>query len=220
MILRADRSAEDRRAALEALITPRWNALYALARKKGLPREAAEDAVQSFVERLLRGDAVTELDPARGRLRAYLVAAFSRHLINLHQHARAQKRGDGRVNVPLDAVEAWVAASTETPEGAFDRAFAVAQFQAALTDLRAEFEAGERTGPFELLERIFQFGETEPYAELAPRYGLSVPQLKSLVHRGKKRFQQLFRARVAETVDDPSEIDAELSLVLGLLGGG
>jgi RNA polymerase sigma-70 factor (ECF subfamily) len=117
-------------------------------------------------------------------------------------------------------VEELVAASTGTPEALFDRAFAIAQFQAALADLRAEFEAGERRGPFEILEQLFRFGETEPYPELAARHGLSVPQLKSLVHRAKRRFQQLFRARVAETVEDPSAVDAELTLVLSLLEGG
>ena len=219
LILRAGQSDEARRAALSELITPRWNALYALARKKGLPRERAEDAVQSFVERLLKGDAIEALDPERGRLRSYLAAAFSRHLINLHEYDSARKRGDAKHTLPLDAVEALVAASNDSPERIFDRAFAVAQFQAALSDLRAEFAAGERSGPFEILERIFRFGESEPYPELALRYGLSVPQLKSLVHRSKRRFQQLFRARIAETVDEPNAIDAELSFVIGLLGG-
>jgi RNA polymerase sigma-70 factor (ECF subfamily) len=220
LILRARESDASRRAALEALITPRWRALYALARKRGLAKDSAEDAVQSFVERLLAGDAVERLDPTRGRLRSYLAAAFTRHLVNLHEHAVAAKRGAGRRAVDLDAVEALVASSADTPEQVFDRAFALAQYQAALADLRTEFEVGERRGPFEILESLFRFGETESYEVLAERHGMSVPQLKSLVHRAKRRFQQLFRARVAETVDDPSDIEQELSVTLSLLGAG
>ncbi|HET9955227.1 MAG TPA: sigma-70 family RNA polymerase sigma factor [Polyangiaceae bacterium] len=219
LILRAAESPEARRVALESLVAPRWRALYAMARKKGFSKERAEDAVQSFVERLASGDALARLDPSRGKLRAYLSAAFSKHLLNVHVHEAALKRGAGRRSVDLDAIEASVPAWGDTPEEVFDRAYAIALYQSALEDLRAEFAAGDRTGPFEILERLFRFGETESYAELAPRYGLTVPQLKSLVHRAKRRFQQLFRTRIAETVDDAADVDAELGAVLSLLAG-
>lgn len=220
LILRAGESPASRRAALESLITPRWRALYALARKRGLSKDSAEDAVQSFVERLLSGNAVERLDPSRGRLRSYLAAAFTRHLVNVHEHAVAAKRGAGRRAVDLDGIEALIASPADTPEQVFDRAFALAQYQAALADLRNEFEVGERRGPFEILESLFRFGETESYELLAQRHGLTVPQLKSLVHRAKRRFQQLFRARIAETVDDPADIEQELAVTLSLLGAG
>lgn len=220
LILRAPHDPASRRVALETLLSPRWSALYALARRRGLGRDDAQDAVQSFAERLLDSDAIERLDPARGKLRSYLAAAFSRHLVNLHQEATALKRGGGLRTLPIDAMESWLGTSQDNPERAFDRAFALAQYRAALADLRTEYECGGRTGPFEVLEAVFQFGETDSYAELAARYGLSSSQLKSIVHRGKQRFRQLFRARVAETVEDPADVDAELATLLELLGAG
>ncbi len=219
LILRAGDGPEARRAALTALLAPRWGALYALARKRGLQSDVAEDAVQSFAERLLESDAIERLDPARGRLRSYLAAAFSRHLVNLGVHASAAKRGAGLRAIPIDEVEALIDSHQDTPEQAFDRAFALAQYQAAISDLRAEYQSAQRSGPFEILEQVFRFGETESYTVLARRHGLSLSQLKSLVFRGRRRFQQIFRARIAETVEDPTEVDAELGYVLSLLGG-
>jgi DNA-directed RNA polymerase specialized sigma24 family protein len=219
LVLLARKGPEQRRDALAGLLGPRWKALYVLARKKGLSREQAEDAVQSFIERIVGGDLIERLDPSRGRLRAYLRTAFAHHLTNLHVSARAQKRGSGRRAIDLDALEELVASTQASPEVLFDRAFALALFEAALTDLEREFSRGERKGPFELVRELFQFGEVRGYDELAAKYGMSQSQLKAFVHRAKRRFFQLVRARVAETVSSPSEVDPELRAVLDCLRG-
>jgi RNA polymerase sigma-70 factor (ECF subfamily) len=39
---------------------------------------------------------------------------------------------------------------------------------------------------------------------------MSIPQLKSFVHRARVRLRQLLRARIADTVCDPAEIDLEM----------
>jgi RNA polymerase sigma-70 factor (ECF subfamily) len=218
LVLRARERPELRREALGALLGPRWNALYVLGRKKGLGREQAEDAVQSFFERLLDGDVLERLEPSRGRLRAYLRTAFQRHLINLHASEAAHKRGGGRRALDLEAMEEFLASSDDDPERLFDRAFAISLFESALLDLKAEFGSGERAGPFAVLEALFRFGEAAPYAELSVEHGMSVPQLKAFVHRAKRRLRELLRRRVAETVDAPEEVDAELFAVLGCLG--
>jgi RNA polymerase sigma-70 factor (ECF subfamily) len=88
-VLAARDRPEERRRALEELVAPRWKPLYVLARKHGLPAAEAEDAVQSFLARLIEGDLLARLDPGRGRLRAFLRAAFHNHLVNLHEHAAA-----------------------------------------------------------------------------------------------------------------------------------
>jgi RNA polymerase sigma-70 factor (ECF subfamily) len=218
LVLRARERPELRREALGVLLGARFHALYVLGRKKGLGREQAEDAVQSFFERLLDGELLERLEPSRGRLRAYLRTAFQRHLINLHESEAAQKRGSGRRALDVDAMEAFLASSGDDPERSFDRAFAIALFEATLADLKAEFGAGERTGPYSILEALFRFGEAAPYAELAADHGMTVPQLKAFVHRAKRRLKELLRRRVAETVDAPEDVDAELSAILGYLG--
>jgi len=219
LVVLAQNHPEQRREALGALLGPRWNALYALARRRGLAAAQAEDAVQGFIERLVKGDVIERLDPERGKLRAYLKTAFSRHLVNLRASSGAAKRGAGRPALDLDALEEFVANAEATPEVLFDRAYALGLFESALADLEQEFARGKRQGPFAVLKELFHFGETASYAELAAEHGMSVPQLKAFVHRAKSRFSQLFRARVAETVAAPDEVDAELRSVLALLSG-
>ena len=216
LVLAARDRPQERRAALDALVAPRWKALYVLARKRGLAPAEAEDAVQSFLTRLIEGDVLSKLDPQRGRLRAYLKTAFHHHLVNLHEHAQAARRNAGRP-ASFDDVEALVASPAPTPEVLFDRAWAQQLFEEALHTIERELASGERRGPFEVLRELFRFGETAPYPELAARHGMTVPQLKSFVHRAKGRFRQVLRAQVADTVAEGDDVDAELGALLEAL---
>jgi RNA polymerase sigma-70 factor (ECF subfamily) len=216
LVLAARERPEERRRALEDLVAPRWKALYVLARKRGLAPAAAEDAVQSFLVRLLEGDLLTRLDPQRGRLRAYLKTALAHHLVNLHEHDQAQKRSPGH-QASFDGVEALVASPAPSPEALFDRAWALQLFDEALATLERELASGERRGPFEVLRALFRFGEAPPYPELAARHGMTVPQLKSFVHRAKGRFRQILRAQVADTLVEGDDVDAELGMLLEAL---
>jgi DNA-directed RNA polymerase specialized sigma24 family protein len=216
-VLAARDRPDQRRRALEQLVTPRWKALYVLARKQGLAAPDAEDAVQGFLARLIEGDVLSRLDPGRGRLRAYLRTAFQNHLVNLHEHSRAARR-DAGLATSFDDVEALVAAPARSPEALFDRAWALQLFEETLAAMEAELARGERRGPFEVLRELFRFGETAtPYPELAARHGMTVPQLKSFVHRAKARFRQLLRERVADTMAEGDDVDAEVGALLEAL---
>jgi DNA-directed RNA polymerase specialized sigma24 family protein len=203
-------------AVLAELVRPRWKPLYVLARKHGLSKEAAEDAVQSFVERLLDSNEglVARLDPKKGSLRSYLKTAFRHHLTNLHTHERAEKRGSGARVEDLTELEAVLASRDASPDQAFERAWAASVFAESLAALEAEFAAGARRGPFEVLRELFSFGDTASYAELATRHGMTVPQLKAFVHRAKLRFRALFRDRVRRTLAEGDDVDAEVKRLL------
>ena len=218
LVLAARDRPEERRRALGELVAPRWKPLYVLARKQGLPPAEAEDAVQSFLALLVDGDLLARADPQRGRLRTFLRTAFHNHLVNLHEHAGAMKRGGGQRGVALEDVEALVAAPGPSPEAQFERAWALAIFEEALAALEGEFAAGERRGPFGVVRALFRFGEAPSYSELGAEIGMTVPQLKSFVHRAKGRFRQLLRARVADTLEPGDDLDAEVAALLEALG--
>ena len=217
LVLAARLDPDKRRPALEALVRPRWKALYVVARKHGLAAAEAEDAVQGFVARLLEGDVLERLDPGKGRLRAYLRTAFAHYLSSLRQEERAQKRGSGARHADLDDVEAWLASPDASPEALFDRAWALELFSAALGELEREYTSGARRGPFEVVRELFQFGAAPPYAELAERHQMSIPQLKAFVHRARLRFRELLRQRVVDTLPDAGDADDELAALLGAL---
>jgi RNA polymerase sigma factor (sigma-70 family) len=217
LVLAARLDPSKRRPALEELVRPRYKALYVVARKHGLAPAEAEDAVQGFVTRLLEGDVLERLDPGKGRLRSYLRTAFRHYLSNLRQEQRAQKRGAGERHADLADVEAWLASPAASPDALFDRAWAIELFGSALRELESEYTSGARSGPFEIVRELFQFGAAPAYAELAQRHGLSVPQLKSFVHRARLRFRELLKQRVVETLPDAADVDDELRSLLEAL---
>jgi DNA-directed RNA polymerase specialized sigma24 family protein len=217
LVLAARLDPDKRRPALEELVRPRWKALYVVARKHGLAAAEAEDAVQGFVARLLEGDVLERLDPGKGRLRSYLRTAFRHYLSSQREEERALKRGGGDKPADLADVEGWLASPSESPDVLFDRAWALALFSDALAELEREYTSGARRGPFEVVRELFQFGAAPPYAELAERHQMSIPQLKAFVHRARLRFRELLLARVAETLTDTDNADEELAALLGAM---
>jgi RNA polymerase sigma-70 factor (ECF subfamily) len=206
-----------RRQVLDELCATRWQPLYVHLRKQGLPRERAEDVVQGFLVHLLERDFLARLDPGRGRLRAYLKAALAHYQANLHAEESAQKRGGGARALAFDDVEALVPAAPDDPAAAFDREWALALFEGALAQLEAELASGARRGPVAVVRQLFRLGAAPAYETLAAEHGMSVPQLKSFVHRARGRFRALLLARVADTVQTPAEAEAELGDLLRAL---
>jgi len=103
------------------------------------------------------------------------------------------------------------------PGAAFDREWALGLFEGALAELEAELASGARRGPVGVVRQLFRFGEAPPYEALAAEHGLTVPQLKSFVHRARGRFRELLLARIADTVQTAQEAEAELGDLLKAL---
>jgi len=221
LILEAKASPQARRAALESLVSTYWKPLYVFLRRKGLPPEAAADAVQDLVVQLIERDVVAQLSPERGRLRAYLRASAANYLANRHERASAAKHGGGAQLVPLDLelAERLVAADEGDPEVAFERRWAAELMERALSRLGEEYRSGARSGPFELVVTFFGPGTPPAYKDAAAAHGMSVPQLKSFLHRARQRFTQLVREEVNETVTTGDQSDAELSHVIATWNG-
>lgn len=214
LVVAARVEPERRRAALEQLLAMYWRPLYVFAQKRGLDRDEAADLVQNLFADLLARDFVAELDPARGRLRSFLRTALVHHLANRRSSARAARRGGGVVPMDLDDVEA--PAPGDDPERALDRAWARGVLARAMLALRREFDDGVRAGPFALVEQFF--GDAAPsYEEASRTAGMTVPQLKSFLHRARGRYRELVRAEVAETVESPADIDAEIDNLMRAL---
>ena len=65
---------------------------------------------------------------------------------------------------------------------------------------------------------VFQPGAVVPaYRDLAKANGLSVPALKAFVHRARLRYRELVREEVEHTVENPADIEVEMSALLEAL---
>jgi len=219
LILASHGAPEQKRRALAELLQTYWQPLYFYLRRKGLNPTEAEDAVQGFAVRLLERDFLERLDPARGRLRAYLKTALGHYVSNTREEAKAAKRGGHLtlVSLDFDAAEQAMSATPLDPEEAYRRGWAEQVFGRAVEKLQAEFLANDRKGPLEVLVRYFRGEELGAYAELAAHYGLSVPQLKSFLHRARTRFRELVRAEVSDTVAGLDDVGEETAHLLSAL---
>jgi DNA-directed RNA polymerase specialized sigma24 family protein len=211
--------------ALEELCRAYWYPLYAYARRRGHAREDAEDLTQAFFARLLEKDYLQAASRAKGRFRTFLLMAFQRFLANEWDRARAQKRGGGRTVLPLDADSAERRYQIEpadelSADRIFERRWALTLIDETMGRLRQEFVAADRAGEFEHLKTFLTADHaTIPYAELAVMLGQPESALRVAVHRLRRRFRELFRLEIAQTVASPAEIDAELRHLLAALGG-
>ena len=211
-----------RARALAELCHAYWKPLYTHARRHPLPPADAEDAVQGFFARLLRLDSIADADRTRGRFRAFLLGSFNHYLADLRDYARAEKRG-AHLLTPLDTAGAEAAfaqtpAPDLPPDRAFDRAWALALLSRVTTRLREEHIASKRTALFDALSPSLAGRRADvAHADLAAKLNLSEPAIRVALHRLRKRYRELLRDEIAQTVAREEDIDDELRLLLAAL---
>jgi len=202
-----------------------WYPLYAFVRREGHGPEAAEDLVQEVFLALLEKRQLTAVSPARGRFRSYLLAAAQHLLANEWHKQRRLKRGAGLAPVALDGLSAEERYRLEpvdqrTPESLYARRWAMALLAGVLERLRREWEAADKGATFDVL-RVFLAEEPEKtaYAEAAKKLGQDEGAIRVAVHRLRRKYRDLLRQEIAQTVDTTTEIDDEWRYLLQALRG-
>jgi RNA polymerase sigma-70 factor (ECF subfamily) len=219
-----DKSSPDSAAALEALCRAYWYPLYAFVRRQGQPACDAQDLTQEFFARLLAKDYLAAAAQEKGRFRTFLRVALKRFLANEWDRARRLKRGGGHTPLSLDTEMGEERYQAERgdglpPDRLYDRRWAMTLLEQTLGRLRVEHTAAGKTAEFERLKRVLMSDRgTIDYEALAAELGLSEGAARVAVHRLRKRFRELFRAAVADTVSGPEEVENELRYLVGVLG--
>jgi DNA-directed RNA polymerase specialized sigma24 family protein len=208
--------------ALEQLCRTYWYPLYAYIRRRGYGQEDAQDLTQEFFARLLAKGYLAAVQPAKGKFRWFLLSALKCFLLNEHERAVAGKRGGGRAHVPFDGEKAedryrLEAADYQTPDKLFDRAWAVNLIETARRSLEEECALEGKRELFEQLKHTLS-GDTgfATYAEIGVRLGLAEGGVKSAVHRLRRRYRELLREQIAQTVPDDQALEEELRDLLAV----
>jgi RNA polymerase sigma-70 factor (ECF subfamily) len=223
VVSRAGSGSQDARDALETLCAAYWFPLYAYARRRGLDHHAAQDAVQGFFARLIEKRDLALADRSRGRFRSFLLAALSNFLANEWDKARAEKRGGSRARLSIDAAEAERRYAGDfsvpgAPERVFDRQWARELLARARLALAAEWERAGRADLFARLEPFLtEEAGGEAQAAIAAEFRKTENAVRIALHRLRKRFGELLRLEVADTVADPGEVERELADLLDAL---
>jgi RNA polymerase sigma factor (sigma-70 family) len=219
-----DKSSPDSAAALEALCCAYWYPLYAFVRRQGHPVSDAQDLTQEFFTRLLAKDYLAAAAQEKGRFRTFLRVALKRFLANEWDRAHRLKRGGGHTPLSLDTEMGEERYQAERgdglpPDRLYDRRWAMTLLEQTLGRLRAEHAAVSKTAEFERLKGVLMADRGAiDYVGLAAELGLSEGAVRVAVHRLRKRFRELFRAAVADTVSGPEEVEDELRYLVGILG--
>jgi RNA polymerase sigma-70 factor (ECF subfamily) len=210
------KESPEARAALAVLCQAYWYPLYAYARRRLASADDAQDLTQEFFARLLEKDYLQAADPRRGKFRSFLLTAFQHFLAKEHARAAAQKRGGRRRPLSLDFQDGehryrHEPADPTTPETLYERRWALTLLEQALARLRQEFTRAGKERLFEALKgTLTGDGTDEPYERIGQDLGLSEPAVKTAAHRLRRRYQELLRAEVAQTVASPEEVEDEL----------
>ena len=225
MLTAGQRHTPQSDSALEQLCRTYWFPLYAYVRRRGQAKADAEDLTQAFFARLLEKNFLAGLAAERGKFRAFLLAALKHFLANEWDKARAQKRGGGEVPLSLDWQTAdtkfQVAATNEpSPDRAFDREWALALLARVIDRLQAEAEAEGKGKVFAQLKSFLMAGQGESaQAEVAKALGMEEGAVRVAIHRLRKRYRQLLRDEIANTLSDPKMVDDEMRALFGAFGG-
>jgi DNA-directed RNA polymerase specialized sigma24 family protein len=187
--------SRSRQVALEELLRRYWPALVAhLVCSKKLPRDRAEDLVQSFIqEKILERNLLGVADSSKGKFRTFLLTALDRFVIDCWR-----KEGS---SPPL--VELTTEPGSAPTADVFDVAWAMRVFSESVQGMRAECEAKERPDLWGVFEgrALVRLQGTEPlaYKQLANRLGLeSARQASNRYGIAEAMFHRNFAKALAE----------------------
>jgi len=205
VVLAARQSTPEASAALETICRDYWYPLYAYIRRSGKSPPDAQDLTQAFFCRLLEKRLLDSADQKKGRLRSFLITALKNFMSNEWDHVSAQRRGGGQVHAQIDTAfaESRFATDTQTlaPDETFDRQWALTLIGLTTRRLRAEFEAAGKSSDYEALKNCLLADRGAiNYVKVAQQLGVNDGAARVAVHRLRKRFREIYREEISQTL--------------------
>ena len=99
-----------------------------------------------------------------------------------------------------------------SPDKLYDRAWAVTLLENVITRLRAEAVDEGKLQLFDELKGLLMADKARvPYAEASAKVGMTESAVRVAVHRLRKRYRELLRREIQQTISNPAQVDEELS---------
>ena len=220
-----DPSSPNYTRALSALCETYWYPLYAYLRRRGCDRQQAEDYTQDLFAALLERQGLGKADPQQGKFRSFLLTSLRNFLADDWGRQRARKRGGDVKVYALDIDDGEMRYRREpvdslSPEKLFERSWARAVLQRAMTRLKAELVAAKKQHLLDHLKGYLAAErDTMPYRDAAAALGMTENAVKVAVHRLRHRYGELVREEIAQTVATAEQVEEELSALYAALAG-
>ena len=223
VLLAGEESSLRSSEALEKLCRTYWYPLYAYVRRLSYSPHDAQDLTQGFFARLLEKRFLESVDRRKGKFRSFLLASLNHFLANERDRDNALKRGGGTLHISLDEQNAesrylQTPQSDLSPERIFERQWALAILEQALTRLREEYVSSGNARHFELLKAFLTSDTSDgAYGPVAEQLQVSPGSVAVAVHRVRHRYRELVRTEIADTVASPGDIDEEMRSLFAAL---
>jgi len=205
--------------ALNELCKMYWRPLYAYARSFGRTMEDSEDVVQGFMAKGIEKALFSAADKDKGKMRTFLLTSFKRYLRDEHAKSVAIKRGEGKVDTTDIAAEEsrWGDDNAADPTISFDKRWAMIVVEAASEQLRLKYQEEGKAELYQALSPCLSGELTSGYQEIADTLDISLSSVKVGVHRMRKRYGEMLRAEIAETITPDEDPDDELRYLINIL---
>jgi RNA polymerase sigma factor (sigma-70 family) len=220
----ACQGSADSEGALAKLCEAYWFPLYAFLRHQGHSPEEAEDLTQEFLARLVHKHYLDGLTQEGGKFRSFLLTALKRFLANEWNREHAQKRGGGQPLISIDATAEMryqkELIDRATPDALFERQWAFAVMDRVLDRLQEEYTRAGKENLFGLIQGCLPGADGESsYAEAGATLGLKESSMRMAALRLRRRYGQLLREEIAQTLASPKEIEEELRHLIAVARG-
>jgi len=159
-----------------------------------------------------------------------LVKALQDFLGHATEKLGARKRGGGaqfvswddwmaeapsQLSISAQALNSW------SPEQLFDLRWAATVVEQALRRLREECQSKRRLRLFETLSLYLATERADvSYHNLATTLGIAEPAVKKQLHNLRRRYRWLLYDEVAQTVENPSDVEGEIRHLCATLAAG
>ncbi|HEX3229896.1 MAG TPA: hypothetical protein VHQ95_13065, partial [Pyrinomonadaceae bacterium] len=177
-----------------------------------------------------QGPLLQRADRDRGRFRSLLLKALRDFLGHATEKLGAHKRGGG---VKLVSWDDWMAEAPSqlsfsvqalnswSPEQLFDLRWAATVVEQALRRLREECQSRSRLRLFETLSLYLTTDRADvSYQNLATTLAITEAAVKKQLHNLRRRYRWLIREEVAQTVEDPNDVEDEIRHLCATLAAG
>ncbi len=223
-MLEARGDSPQAKVALSELCAAYYAPVFAFVRYNARDEDAARDLTQEFFARLLARQGLNSVEQSKGRFRSYLLGAAKHFLADMRDRTNAAKRGSGQAHESIEPgtdTSPGLQLSDEralSPDAEFDRKWALTLLDRALAALAKENSAAEKSAHFETL-KPWLTGDSENFsqADAARALGLNEGAVKVAIHRLRRRFRELVKAEIGQTLTDPSQVAEELACLIAAL---
>ncbi len=201
--------------ALAELCGIYWFPLYAFSRKQGQQDADAQELVQEFFAQLLGGSFLQKADAKKGKFRSFLLKSFRNFCSDQYRSEEALKRGGAQSKLSIDMSQGELRyqvslSDRNTPDQLFERQWALALLEAAISRLREEYTFSQKLDLFErLLPHLNDPSSARPYADIAESLLMNETAVKVAAYRMRKRYRTILRAEIADTIQDGSDTDVD-----------